>query len=183
MINWLDIALIFILILSAAIGWNRGLMRQLFDFLGYFASYIVALRYGNAFVTLLSNYLPQVPWLPAWLSQPTPLGFPVGDILARLFGFFLIFFAVRLLFKIAGGLLHGVFSLPVLGTVNGMGGLLFGFLKGLLLVLILIAAANLISTPYWQRTLIESNLASSVLKVLPVVYRQMMDFLLKDLTV
>lgn len=183
MISWLDIVLIFILILSAASGWNRGLMRQLFDFFASFASYIVALRYGNAFVTWLSNYLPRVPWLPTWLSQPTPLGFAVGEIIARLLGFFLLFFAVRLLFKILGGLLHEVFSLPVLGTVNGMGGLLFGFLKGLLLILILIAAANLISTPYWQRTLRESIMASAILEILPVVSKQMRDFLLKDLTV
>ena len=183
MINWLDIALIFILILSATIGWSRGLIRQSFDLLAIFASYFVALRYGNDFVTWLSNYLPLVGWLPAWLSQPTLLGFAVGDILARLIGFFLLFFAVRLLFKLVGGLLHGIFSLPVLGTVNGLGGLLFGFLKGFLLVLIFVGAANLISTPYWQRTLTESSVASSILKIVPVVYRQMMEFLLKDLTV
>ncbi|MDW7652427.1 MAG: CvpA family protein, partial [Bacillota bacterium] len=98
-----------------------------------------------------------------------------------LLGFFLLFFLVRLLLKSVGSLMHGIFSLPLLGTVNALGGLLFGVVKGLLLVLILVGAAMLVTVPFWQRTLAESRVASVIMDLWPVIYEQMLNFLLQDL--
>ncbi|EEG76443.1 CvpA family protein [Dethiobacter alkaliphilus] len=176
--NWLDVLLILLFIFSISMGWRRGLIRQLFDVAAVIAAYAVALFFGREFVLWLNNFIPLAEWFPAWFSETSPLGFAVGEILLRLLGFFILFFAVRLVFRVVGGLLHSIFCLPVLGTINGAGGMLMGMLKGLLLILIIVAAGQLISTPFWQQTMQQSLVASVLLDILPVVYDQMVRFLL-----
>ncbi|MBS3885768.1 MAG: CvpA family protein [Dethiobacter sp.] len=180
MSNWLDILIIMILLFSAVMGWRRGLVRQFFDVAAVLASYLVALSYGSQFILLLDSYLPIFRWLPDWANNPTPFGFVLGDILLRLFGFALLFFLVRLLFRIMAGMAHSLFSLPVLGTVNALGGFGLGLLKGLLFALILVAVANLIGTPFWEKALQSSFVASHIMEIWPVVYQQMLHFLMRE---
>lgn len=181
MINWLDILFIAILFFSAAMGWRRGLVRQVFDLAAVVAAYVAALRFGSDFVLWLDQYLPLTRWFPTWFDAPVPPGFAVGSVVIRLLGFFLLFVFVRLLCKVAGTLMHGIFSLPVLGTVNCLGGLALGAVKGLLLGLILLGAVMLLSTAFWQQTLAESVVAQTFVPLWPVIYEQMRNFLLQDL--
>ncbi|MDW7652139.1 MAG: CvpA family protein, partial [Bacillota bacterium] len=69
MMNWFDILLLAIVLFSAVMGWQRGLIRQLFDLASIVAAYIVALRYGSDFILWLDNVVPLTRWLPAWLSS------------------------------------------------------------------------------------------------------------------
>lgn len=180
MSNWLDILIIIILFFSAIMGWRRGLVRQFFDVVAIFASYLVALRYGSQFIQFLEGYLPFFGLLPAWVNNPTPFGFVLGDILLRLIGFALLFFLVRLLFRLVAGMAHSLFSLPVLGTVNAFGGMGLGLFKGLLLTLLLVAVANLIGTPFWETAVQKSLAASYIMDIWPVVYQQMIRFLMGE---
>jgi uncharacterized membrane protein required for colicin V production len=181
MINWLDILLLVLIFYSAGSGWRRGLIRQLFDIAGIFAAYFVALRHGAAFMEWLGNYVPINQWLPAWFSTPLPGGFILGDVLVRLLGFIVLFGIVRALVQVFAAIFHGIFSLPLLGTVNGLGGLVLGGLKGLLLAVILVAVLSLVGTAYWRVTLEESVVAESILYWLPIAYEQMLEILLSDL--
>ncbi|MBT9168658.1 MAG: hypothetical protein DDT19_02006 [Syntrophomonadaceae bacterium] len=178
--NWLDILIIIILLFTAIMGWRRGLVRQFFDVAAVFASYLVALLYGRQFILLLDNYLSFFRWLPAWVNNPTPFGFILGDILLRLLGFALLFFLVRMFFRLLAGMAHSFFSLPILGTVNALGGLGLGFLKGMLFVLIIVAVANLIGTPFLDNALQNSLAASHIMDFWPVVYQQMLHFLMRE---
>lgn len=178
--NWLDLLIIAVLVFSAIMGWRRGLVRQFFDVVAAVASYLVALRYGAQFVQLLDIYLPLFRWIPAWLNTPTPFGFVLGDIILRLLGFFLLFFLARLFFRMMATMAHTLFSLPVLGTVNAVGGLLFGFLKGLLLVLILVAVVNLLGTPFSEKVLDSSVAAARIMEIWPLVYQQMLHSLTRE---
>jgi uncharacterized membrane protein required for colicin V production len=181
MTNWLDIVIIVLIFYSAVTGWRRGLVRQFFDLTAVFASYFVAVRYGGEFIAWFGQYVPLTRWLPAWFATPLPGGFVLGEVIVRLLGFTVLFFATRLLFRLVAGLLHGIFSLPVLGTVNGLTGMILGLVKGLLLALILVAVLSLVSTPFWQQTLEESVTATSINYWWPIVYQQMTDYLLRDL--
>ncbi|MCR3921301.1 MAG: CvpA family protein, partial [Firmicutes bacterium] len=136
--NWLDILLFAIVIFFALVGWQRGLVRQIFDVVGVVASYFVAIRYGNDFILWFTRYAPLTEWFPQLFNNPTPLGFDLGDVIIRLIGFALLFGIVSLLFRITGNIAHSVFSLPVLDIVNGFGGLLLGAIKGILLGFIMI---------------------------------------------
>ncbi|MBS4023554.1 MAG: CvpA family protein [Dethiobacter sp.] len=182
MINWLDIVLLVLIFYSAVSGWRRGLVRQLFDIAGIFIAYFVALRYSVAFMDWLSQYLPFQNWLPAWFTTQLPIGFILGDVLVRLLGFVLLFFIVRALIKVFSEIVHGIFSLPLLGTVNGLGGLAVGSLKGILLAIILVAVLKLVGTAFWRTALENSVVATSILDwLLPAVYEQMQNILLTDL--
>ncbi len=181
MINWLDFVLLVLIFYSASGGWRRGLVRQLFDIAGIVVAYFVALRYSVLFTDWLVQYLPFIRGLPAWFGTELPGGFILGDVLVRLLGFLILFGLVRALLKIFSSIAHGIFSLPLLGTVNGLGGLVLGGLKGLLLIIILVAVLKLISTPFWLLTLENSVIATSILYWLPIVYKQMLEILLTDL--
>lgn len=181
MINWLDVLLFTLIFYCAAAGFRRGLVRQLFDVTGVIAAYLVALYYSGAFMDWLGLYLPLTRWLPSKLDATLPGGLVLGDVITRIVGFVVLFIAVRLVLKAVAGVLHGIFSLPLLGTLNGLGGLLFGALKGILFSLILVGLLSLPATPFWRRALEDSVLATSILYWLPVVYWQMKDVLLKGL--
>ena len=152
-----------------------------FDVAAVFVSYFVALRYGGEFIVWFGQYVPLTRWLPAWFITPLPGGFVLGEVIVRLLGFTVLFFAARVLFRLVAGLLHGFFSLPVLGTVNGLTGMMLGLVKGFLLAFILVAVLSLLSTPFWQQTLEDSIAATSINYWWPVIYQQMTDYLIKDL--
>ncbi|HZK25783.1 MAG TPA: CvpA family protein [Oscillospiraceae bacterium] len=180
MMNWFDFLLVAIVVFFAIVGWQKGLVRQLFDLLGVIASYFVALRYSNQFVYWLNQYLPLTLWFNQLFPTPTAWGIDLGAVLIRLVGFALLFGAVSLVFRTTGAAVHSIFSLPILDLVNGLGGLLLGAIRGVFLALILIGAANLIGTPFLARAVTESAIATTVLAVLPVVYEQMLRLLFTD---
>lgn len=179
MINWLDAVLAVLVFYSAAAGWRRGLIRQVFDVAGVIAAYFIALRYSGSLLLWLERYIPLNRWLPSWFNAPLPGGLVLGEVMASLAGFVLLFFAVRLLLSVVAGILHGFFSLPLLGSFNGLGGLLLGGLKGLFLALIAVGILSLFGTPFWVHSLEGSVVATSLLYWLPYVYEQLTEVLLK----
>src|SRR5690554_4848001 len=181
MMNWLDIAIVAVVVFSALIGAQRGFVRQVFDVVGLIASYLVAIRYGNEFVVQISKVIPLTEWFPQWFQQMTLPGFSLGDVILRLLGFLILFGLVRWLFSFAGNIVHGIFSLPLLNWVNGTCGLLLGLLQGVLFSLILVALAKLIGLPFLVKALEESTLAVAISAALPVIYEQMKTLLFADL--
>lgn len=181
MMNWFDYLLIAIVIYFALVGWHRGLIRQVFAVAGVIASYLVALRYGNEFILWFNKYLPLTEWFPQWFDSETFLGFSLGEIIVRILGFAILFALVTWLFAVTGSIVHGIFSLPVLGSFNGIGGMILGMIKGILLVLIIVGLARLIGTPPLVQMLEESKVAAKAAAILPVIYEQMVSLILADL--
>jgi len=177
--NWLDLVLAALVFYSAVTGWRRGLIRQFFDVAGIIAAYFIALSYSGSLLLWLERYLPLDRWLPSWFAAPLPGGMALGEVLLSLAGFVLLFLAVRLLLSALAGILHNLFSLPLLGTANGFGGLLLGCLKGVFLALVAVGILSLFTTPFWRRTLEESAVATTLLHWLPYVYEQLTEVLLK----
>lgn len=181
MINWLDFVLLAMLFYSVVGGWRRGLIRQLFDIIGILAAYYFALNYSLVFMTWLDQYIPLTRWLPDWFGITLPGGLVLGDVLVRLVGFVLLFMIVRFVVRAAATVLHGIFSLPLLGTINAIGGFALGAVKGVLLVMIMVGLLSLITTPFWMNTLRQSVVAQLVMEWLPVVYEHLRETLLIDL--
>ncbi|NLP36631.1 MAG: CvpA family protein [Firmicutes bacterium] len=176
--NWLDALLVAVVVFFALAGAQKGFVRQLFGVIGTIASYLVAIYYGKEFILQISRFVPLTKWFPQWFEQTTLLGFSLGDVLLRLLGFFLLFSLIRLLFSVTGDTVHALFNLPLLGLVNSIGGMLFGAVQGILIVLILVAAARLTHIPFLIEALGESMIAPRIFAVLPVVYEQMKTLLL-----
>jgi len=181
MINWFDVILLAMVFFAAVAGFKRGFVRQFFDLAGVLAAYYIALRYSGVLVNWLGLFIPIDRWLAEWFAIPLPGGLLLGDVLLRLIAFVLLFFLVRMVVMALSGMLHWIFTFPLLSTVNRLGGFILGLLKGVLLAIILIAVMKLLGTPFWLKTLEESVVASMVFDLVPLAYRQMFDFLLKDL--
>lgn len=178
--NWFDYLLFAVVVFFAFVGWQKGLVRQIFDVAGVLASYFVALRFSNQFVGWLNQSLPLTLWFNQIFPATTNWGLDLGDVVVRMLGFALLFGAVSLLFRATGAAAHSVFSLPVLDIVNGLGGMLLGAIRGFFLGIILIAVANLIGTPALSQAVSESVIATTVLTVLPVIYEHMLLLLFTD---
>ena len=180
MMNWFDFLLLGIVLFFAVVGWQRGLIRQVFDVVGAVASYLIALRCSNQFLSWLNHFFPLTRWFNQLFPAATNWGAALGGVLIRLLSFLLLFAAVSLLFRMVGSAAHSVFTLPVLGFVNGLGGLLLGAVRGPILALILIGVTNLLGTPFIAQAVAESVIATTVLTVLPVIYEQMLMLLFTD---
>lgn len=107
--------------------------------------------------TWLSLPLPEV--ARNWLPEPAMSGemvqqteewlldraaFALTQVVVYFLAFVLIFLVVKHLTYFMGTLLHGIFQLPVLNTLNRGGGLLAGLVRGVLMVWILL----IIATPF-----------------------------------
>lgn len=83
----------------------------------------------------------------------------VSDILTRMFinfiSILLVFFIVKMILSILGHVLHNIASLPVLNQFNRLGGMVFGFIKGLLIVFILLAMVTPFMTMMDSSILVE----------------------------
>lgn len=175
MLNGLDVALLVLCFYLAVSGWRRGLIRQLFDITGIFIAYFVALQYSSVLISKISEIIPLEQWLSNGVGGGVLEGFDLAPVLLRIIGFLLLFALVRLGVQLVAGLFHSVFSLPVLGTVNGFGGLILGGLKGLLFSAVLVGLLSLINTHYWQNLLAGSRVAGAFRFWLPSLYELLMS--------
>ncbi|HLH27034.1 MAG TPA: CvpA family protein [Chloroflexota bacterium] len=128
--NWVDVIIIFLLVVYALQGLQRGFILGLLDLAGLLLALFVALQYYPSGVALLSPYVP----LPDSLLKPIAfLGlWLLSDIL------------VTLLLRLVGLPLRlfGRFS-----SLNGLLGIVPGLLKGGLVVALVLALALALPLP------------------------------------
>ena len=147
--NWLDIVIVLALVFFALTGLAHGLIVELFQIGGIILGVILAGRYYSQ--------------LEPWLSF---LGNANG---VRIFSFIIIFVVVLMIAYAIGSLLKEAFSLLLLGPLDHLLGLIFGFIKGALVIqLVLIAFAKF---PLFDMglTLADSRLAPYFLNNFPVL--------------
>lgn len=177
MMNWLDAFLAAVVVFSALAGAQKGLVRQLFGLIGTVVSYLVAVHYSNALVLQFGKIIPLTRWFPQWFQHPLLFGFSLGDVVLRLLAFFLLFSLVSVIFALAGNTVHALFTLPLLGLANRAGGMLLGAVQGVLVVLVLVAAARFIQLPFLAEALEKSMFADRIFAMMPLVYEQMKAWL------
>jgi membrane protein required for colicin V production len=145
--NWLDIVIIAGVVWFAFTGLTAGLIREIAAIGGLILGVLVAGRYYSALGEKL-----------VFISD--------GDV-AKIVAFLVIFFAIALAAHLLARLLRGLASLLLLGWADRVGGALFGFGKGFILVEVaLIAFAKF---PFWGmgEAIDQSRLAPVFLRYLP----------------
>ncbi|NLM45266.1 MAG: CvpA family protein [Firmicutes bacterium] len=180
MLNWFDILLIALVVFNAVAGRRKGLVLQLFSLAGTVVSYLVAVRYSTEFLAWLNRIIPVADWFSKLFSSPGLPGFSLGDIILRLLTFLLLFALVNGLFAAAGKTVDAIFNLPVLGTLNSLGGLLAGVVKGFVLALLCVGLAGMIGMPFFDKALEESLLAAPLLDTFALLYERMLALLLAE---
>jgi membrane protein required for colicin V production len=108
----LDILIWVVLFFFVAKGFSKGLVREACSLLGLVTGGWAAFRYYS----FLSQGMRHLINLPPHVAQPL--------------AFLLIFMLLGILFYFLGHLLTVIFKIMLLGGVNRIGGIVFGFLEG-----------------------------------------------------
>jgi membrane protein required for colicin V production len=127
--NGFDYAVIAIILLSALMGWWRGFVYEVLSLLGWIAAGLVA----KWFASSASTYMPNA----------------LGAESAKTAAAFVVLFVVTL---IVGGIVAWTLSKLVkwvgLGWLDSLLGTVFGALRGVLLVLVLVVLAGMTRLPH-----------------------------------
>ena len=127
--TWLDYTVIAIIVLSALLGWWRGLAYEVLSLLGWIVAILVARLFAASIV----------PYMPA------------GAEAARAAAAYAVLFIGAL---IIGGIVAWSLSKLVkfvgLGWLDGLLGVVFGMVRGVLIVLVLVLLAGMTGLPKGQ---------------------------------
>lgn len=151
--NWLDIVLIVVIVISAFTGLRMGLIKAVLSLVGTIVGVILAGRY-YIFLSERLSFIPQ-------------------ESLAKIVAFVIILFAVMAIVSIIASLLKWAVSLIMLGWVNRLGGAAFGLVLGVIFCSALLTI--------WVRFLgieaviSESRLAAVMLQYFPLVLALLPD--------
>ena len=151
----LDYIILVVVILSVLLGWWRGLVYEILSLLSWVTSYFVAKSWGAEFT----------PYMPDVLESET---------LKSAAAFFAVFVTTLILCGIAAWALNKlVKSFGLDWRTDGVMGAIFGFVRGWVLVVVLVLLAGLTKlpqTPFWRDALLSKpvqNMALLVKNLLP----------------
>ncbi len=153
----MDVIIIVIIAFSALRGFCSGLILSVTKLLGFIVGLLVAFKFYRAFADylivvwnldqkLLLLFKPVLNiWLPLktsstlYFTGDSALGLNIVHGLIGIIAFVLLLIVVDISIKIFGKILNSLFDWGIFAPVNRLGGLIFGTLRGALLVLILFA--------------------------------------------
>ncbi|EXJ23167.1 putative colicin V production protein [Alkalibacterium sp. AK22] len=176
----LTLIIFFILLLSLYSGARRGLILQLVLTIGYSVSFWAALTYHRQ-VSEWAEML--IPYPTPTSSSTNPFVLYSMDFLFEMDGafyrgisFVLILFAGWLITRLVGGLFNFMADIPVVRTINAIGGALLSFVVhyiGLFLVLFVLSTVPL---PFIQDQLASSNAARNIITTTPELSGQFYEW-------
>jgi membrane protein required for colicin V production len=145
-----DYAVLVIIGISILISLMRGAVREILSLLGWVLAFYVARTYAIQVVPLL------------------PYGIP-SEKLKMLAAFIIVFLAVLLITSLISIALSGLLKEIGLGWLNRLLGGVFGFLRGLLIVTVLMILAGMTQLPKderWTNAMFSAPLEALVKTVL-----------------
>jgi membrane protein required for colicin V production len=145
--NWLDIVIIVILVISAVSGFISGLIKTVFSLVGLILGVFLA---GKFYVGLSGS-----------------LDFIPGDNGSRIAAFIIIFLVVMLIATLLGIILTKLISAVMLGWINRLGGAVLGLFLGAVFAASILAILVKVTGP--GDVLTSSKLASVLLDKLPFI--------------
>lgn len=159
--NWLDILLLVILFLHLISGYSRGMVKQLFDILGFLVIILLSFWGSRLFSDRLAVLIDPEDIIPHHdLIQS--LGLEVAlekapQLIAGVVTFLLLLLALSLIFRLFSGGFRWINRVPVIGFLNRIGGLVLGALVGVVFVYIIITAVALIPLNLFMEALQNSE--------------------------
>lgn len=176
---WIDWVLLGILILSIVNGISRGLVKQALGFAGLFVSLYFADR-----------------WAPAmahWLNSSFDLSMRIREFLLPLLGdyrleptvlavlsYVLVWCLVSAAFGVLGMFLDSVTKLPIISSVNRLGGAALGALKGGIIVFIIASLLSFLPASTRLGALGQrSFIGAQVRYISPVFYEHLQELISK----
>lgn len=172
--------IILLLLLSIYSGARRGLILQLVLTIGYAVSFWLALNYYQ----MLSEYVEMfIPYPTPSSATENPFVLYGMDFLFELdspfyngLSFLALLFAGWLLTRIIGGLFQALADLPVLRTVNAIGGAVLSFVVHYIGIFLILFVLSMIPMAMIQDQFESSTLAREIVTDTPELSQQVYDW-------
>lgn len=145
--TWFDYTVIGIIVLSALLGWWRGLVYEVLSLLGWVVAAVVARLFAAQ----------AAPYMPAALG---------AEAIRTAAAFAVLFIGTLIIGGIVAWLLSKLVKWVGLGWLDGLLGGLFGVLRGVLVVLALVLLAGLSGLPkepFWRNAALSKPLENVAL--------------------
>jgi len=140
-----------VIALSSLLGMWRGLVSEVLALLAWLAAFITARTWGGMVADLLSG----------WLQDPS---------LRQVAGFVAVFVVTMLLFAVARFVFSRLLRAVGLGLVDRFLGMLFGIVRGLLIVFTVVLLCGMTDLPrrsWWREAYLAPPLETSVMALKP----------------
>ena len=157
--TWFDYAVLAVLAISAVIGIWRGLVREVFALAGWIAAVVVALLFAGEVATLM----------PASFATLV-----VRTFIAAVGLFVLVLITV----SIAGLIVAKAVRAAGLALADRTLGGVFGFARGILILLILVLVAGFTALPmqpFWREAKLAGPFETAAIAVKPFLPRELGD--------
>ena len=159
-INWIDVTIMIIILLNMIIGIRRGIIRGIINLIGVITAIFLAIFWFKEVGEFISSH-----------SQ-------ISGEIANILGFALIFLGIYLIVRIIEILLKKILSLLFVSWIDGLGGAVFGLIKGSLIVGILLVIITFIPLPVFLKEQLENSfLANRFAVMTTIVYDYLKDWL------
>jgi membrane protein required for colicin V production len=149
-----DYAVMAVIGLSALRGMWKGLLSEVFGLVGWVVAFFVAAHFVGSVV----------PYIPA--------NWPGGALTQWMIAFVLIVGGVLLVSSVASALLTRITEVTGLRGIDRSLGLLFGVVRGAILVVVLVALAGLTELPqmeFWRKALLRPAVEQGVRELRPLL--------------
>ncbi len=160
--NWFDILLLVIFLLHLVNGFSRGLVKQLFDLIGFLVIIVLSFWGSRYFGAFLASYINPEDITPHH-ELIESLGLEVAlekapQIIAGVVTFLILFLVLSLIFRVFSGGFRWVNRVPVVGFFNRVGGGLLGALIGIAFIYIIIAGLSFLPIKFFMDALENSEI-------------------------
>lgn len=133
--TFFDYAVVFILLASGLLGVLRGLVREVLSLIGWVVAFWVAFRYG----AVAAGWIPE--------------SMPGGELARHALGFVVLLIGTVLGASLAGMVVGQLLESTGLKPADRGLGLMFGLVRGVLLVMVMVTLASLTKLPeepFWR---------------------------------
>lgn len=163
----LDVILLILLIFGFLMGLKRGFILQSFHLIGFIVAFVIAAIYYDTIADTLSLWIPY----PELSGDSAWAAFLQSDLLESAFynaiAFAIIFFIVKIILQIIASMLDFVASLPILRSLNKVGGAVLGFLEIYLILFIVLFILALTPMTNIQSLINNSSIALMIVEHTP----------------
>ncbi|SEO74001.1 CvpA family protein [Nitrosovibrio sp. Nv6] len=146
-----DYSVLAILVLSILLSVVRGVVREILSLAGWVVAFMVANSFAAGFAPLLPSSV-------------------AGESLRLLLAFSALFLSSLLAMGLITMLMSALVKTVGLGFTDRFIGSLFGFARGLLVVLLMVLAAGftaLPQEPFWKKAVLSKPLETAAMMVIP----------------
>ncbi len=159
-INWIDVTIMIIILLNMVIGIRRGIIRGIINLIGVITAIFLAIFWFKEVGEYISSH-----------SQ-------ISGEIANILGFAVIFLGVYLIARIIEIFFKKILSLLFVSWIDGLGGAVFGLIKGSLIVGILLVIITFLPLPVFLKEQLENSfLANRFAVMTTIVYDYLKDWL------